>query len=145
MLTAATLTPNTSTKKIYRRAFALLRKEATPAAARYSLKRSVMNLGPTGYPFERLWGRVLETRGFESQVGVTLRGMHVAHEIDVDARRGQERVLCECKFHRRCGRKSDGQISAGAMSYSKIERLYCSSRNRCYNDARSAVEETCNR
>lgn len=45
----------------------------------------------------------------------------------------------------RCGRKSNGQISSGVMSYSKIERLYCSSRNNCYTSAKKAVAETCNR
>lgn len=45
----------------------------------------------------------------------------------------------------RCGRNSNGQISSGIMSYSKIERLYCSSRNNCYTNAKKAVEETCGR
>ncbi len=44
----------------------------------------------------------------------------------------------------RCGRKANGQISPGIMSYSKIERLYCSSRNNCYTSAKKAVNETCN-
>ncbi len=45
----------------------------------------------------------------------------------------------------RCSRKPDGQISSGIISYSKIERLYCSSRNNCYASAKKAVEETCGR
>jgi len=45
----------------------------------------------------------------------------------------------------RCGRKANGQISSGIMSYSKVERLYCSSRNNCYSNAKKAAEETCNR
>lgn len=45
----------------------------------------------------------------------------------------------------RCGRNSNGQISSGVMSYSKIERLYCSSRNNCYSNAKKAAEETCGR
>ena len=44
----------------------------------------------------------------------------------------------------RCGRGANGEISSGIMSYSKIERLYCSSRNNCYINAKKAVEETCN-
>ena len=43
----------------------------------------------------------------------------------------------------RCSRKPNGQISAGIISYSKVERLYCSSRNNCYASARKAVAETC--
>ncbi len=44
----------------------------------------------------------------------------------------------------RCGRKGDGQILSGVMSYSKVERLYCSSKNKCYTSAKKAVNETCN-
>ncbi len=40
----------------------------------------------------------------------------------------------------RCSRKANGQISPGIMSYSKVERLYCSSRNNCYTSARKAAE-----
>ncbi len=45
----------------------------------------------------------------------------------------------------RCGRKPNGQVSSGIMSYSKVEDLYCSSRNRCYTNPKKAVEETCGR
>ncbi len=43
----------------------------------------------------------------------------------------------------RCGRKGNGQVSPGIISYSKVERLYCSSRNNCYTSARKAAAETC--
>ncbi|MFO7615831.1 MAG: hypothetical protein R6V75_01115, partial [Bacteroidales bacterium] len=39
-----------TTKKIYARAFALLRKKKTVAAMRYNLKQAILELGPTGYP-----------------------------------------------------------------------------------------------
>ena len=44
--------PGSSSKEIYMRAFALLRKEARPAAARYGLRRALLDLGPTGHPLE---------------------------------------------------------------------------------------------
>lgn len=43
----------------------------------------------------------------------------------------------------RCDRKENGQVVAGIMTYSKIERLYCSSKNRCFKDAESAFDDTC--
>lgn len=45
----------------------------------------------------------------------------------------------------RCGRNPDGQISSGIMSYSKVEKLYCSSKNNCFKNPRPAVAETCKR
>src|SRR5690606_14537582 len=42
------------TKKIYRMAFAILKKRTASSAARYQLKSAIAEMGPTGYPFERL-------------------------------------------------------------------------------------------
>ena len=43
----------------------------------------------------------------------------------------------------RCRRKANGQVSPGIMTYSKVERLYCSSKNRCTRSADRAFEDTC--
>lgn len=32
---------------------------------------------------------------------------------------------------------------AGIMSYSKLERLYCSSKHKCFTSLRTAVRDTC--
>ncbi len=42
----------------------------------------------------------------------------------------------------RCSREGN-KVSAGIMTYSKIERLYCSSRNYCTRDAEKAADDTC--
>lgn len=88
------------TEKLYRTAFRQLRKERRHIAARYSLKRAVMQLGPTGYPFERLIAAILSQAGWRTEVGVSLKGA-VNHEIDVLAQfaNGEEthRLLVECK------------------------------------------------
>ena len=47
------LFPGISTKRIYKLAFSLLKKEAKPSAARYQLKNAIMELGPSGFPFEK--------------------------------------------------------------------------------------------
>ncbi len=94
-----------STEKLYRLAFRQLRKERRHIAARYSLKRAVMQLGPTGYPFERLIAAILAEEGWRTEVGVHLRGA-VDHEIDVLAQYANgddsHRLLVECK-HRMSG------------------------------------------
>jgi len=43
----------------------------------------------------------------------------------------------------RCGKRENGTVRAGIMTYSKMERLYCSSQNRCYRDALKAADQTC--
>ena len=47
-----TVATGTSSKEIYTRAFSLLRREARPVAARYALRRALLELGPSGHPFE---------------------------------------------------------------------------------------------
>jgi len=43
----------------------------------------------------------------------------------------------------RCSRAPSGKISSGIMTYSKIERLYCSSKHRCFSKVEPAFADTC--
>ena len=52
-----------TTKEIYRKAFNYLKNWERPSAARYSLKRAILALGPAGYPFENFMARLLEEDG----------------------------------------------------------------------------------
>lgn len=88
-----------STKKIYRKAFSLLKKYNRISASKYSLKRAILDLGPTGFPFERLIGALLNHKGFKTTVGITLQGKCVMHEVDVLAQKDENTYAIECKFH----------------------------------------------
>ncbi|WP_299392241.1 restriction endonuclease [uncultured Gelidibacter sp.] len=88
-----------SSNAIYRKAFSLLKDTNKTSASRYSLKRAIFELGPTGYPFERLIGALLKERGFDTKVSVTLQGACVTHEIDVLAEKDGNVYAIECKFH----------------------------------------------
>ena len=99
-----------TTRKLYRMAFQLLQQESRHLAARYSLKRAVMSLGPSGYPFEKFIGALLEKKGYQSEVGVILQGACVTHEVDVVACKGKHRHLVECKYHNREGIKCDVKV-----------------------------------
>jgi hypothetical protein len=99
------------THALYRLAFSLLRKEERRMAARYSLKRAIMGLGPSGFPFEKLVGALLEARGYQTRIGVTLAGACVSHEVDVVAEKDGHRILVECKFHNQPGVKSDVKVA----------------------------------
>jgi len=92
------LVSGNSTKQIYSRAFAILRKEQTKVAYRYRLKQAVLQLGDTGYPFERLIAEVFDRQDFETAVGQFVAGHCVQHEIDVVARRTGDVRYMECKY-----------------------------------------------
>ena len=74
-----------STKEIYNRAFALLKKKKSCLASKYKLKKAIYELGPTGFPFERFVAAVLKYAGYSVEVGTILNGKCVTHEIDVIA------------------------------------------------------------
>lgn len=88
-----------SSNEIYKKAFTLLKKQNRISASRYSLKRAIFYLGPTGYPFERLVGALLKEKGYETKVSVILNGKCVTHEIDVLAEKDGNVYAIECKFH----------------------------------------------
>ncbi|MCF6295845.1 MAG: restriction endonuclease [Flavobacteriaceae bacterium] len=88
-----------TTKEIYKKAFRLLKKSNRIYASKYSLKRAIFDLGPTGYPFERLVGAILKQKGYKTQVSVQLQGECVTHEIDVLAEKEGNTFTIECKFH----------------------------------------------
>lgn len=99
-----------TSKKIYARAFALLRKKQLGIAARYKLKNAMMELGPTGYPFEYFMGQVFKLQGFNVQVGQVLQGHCVTHEVDVIATLGKEQHFIECKYYQHTGKNANVQV-----------------------------------
>jgi Holliday junction resolvase-like predicted endonuclease len=99
-----------STEDIYHHAFALLRKESRPAARRYSLRRAVIELGPSGFPFEDFVAEILRSKGYETETRQTVLGACVPHEVDVVAWRGDELLMVEAKFHNEPGAKSDLKV-----------------------------------
>jgi len=88
-----------STKEIYSNAFSLLKKHNRLHASKFSLKKAIFDLGPTGYPFERLVGALLKQKGFKTKIGVILAGKCITHEIDVLAEKESYTYAIECKFH----------------------------------------------
>lgn len=88
-----------SSNEIYKKAYSLLKKHNNVSASRYSLKRALFDLGPTGFPFERLVGALLKEKGYKTKVSVILNGECVTHEIDVLAEKEGNTYAIECKFH----------------------------------------------
>ena len=122
-----TLHPGIMTEEIYRHAFDMLKEEEkAPVAARYSMKRAVFALGPSGFPFERFLAEVFRGHGWSVRTDVTLMGRCVTHEIDVLMEKDGERVGIEAKFHNDPGGKTDIK-----------DALYVKAR---YDDLRQAPE-----
>ena len=98
-----------STKEMYRLAFGMLRKKrgTKPVAIKYSLRRAIAELGPSGYPFETFFGEILRRKGYDVRVGVDVRGWCAPHEVDVSARKNGTHTLVECKFHNNHALRSD--------------------------------------
>lgn len=99
-----------STKKIYQTAFNLLKKGSHSNAGRYNLKRAIMALGPSGFPFEKYIAAIFEWQGYKVNTQLFLEGACVTHEIDVLAENDEHFLLTECKYHNSLGIVSDVKI-----------------------------------
>lgn len=99
-----------TTQEIYNRAFALLKKKKRGFASKYKLKKAIYELGPTGFPFEKFVSALLFYSGYEVETGSIFQGKCVAHEVDVVAKKNDEYILAECKFHGEEGRNCNVKI-----------------------------------
>ncbi|MBI3571953.1 ATP-binding protein [Candidatus Kaiserbacteria bacterium] len=105
----ASVVPGASSKEVYARAFVLLRKEARPLAARYALRRALLELGPTGHPFEDFISHLFKKEGWRVETRKTIQGTCVAHEVDFYASHEERReyLAAELKYHNDPGYKTD--------------------------------------
>ncbi len=99
------------TTDIYHHAFELLKRTNPPVAAEYSLKRALMQLGPSGFPFEKFIAEILAAEGYRTSTGVIVNGECVEHEVDVVAEKSSERIMVEAKYHNQPETKSDVKVA----------------------------------
>lgn len=99
-----------NTRDIYTRAFTALREGARPVAARYSVKRALLELGPSGYPFEDFIAAIYTAQGYETKTRVMMRGECAEHELDLLARNDRDHIGAEAKYHNNAGLKSDLKV-----------------------------------
>lgn len=105
-----------STKKIYKRAFVLLKKEANSHAARYNLRAALQLLGPAGFFFEKYIARLFDAEGYHTTTNLILPGKCISHEIDVLIKKDEKLEMIECKFHSARENKSDVKVSLYVFS-----------------------------
>lgn len=102
-----------TTQEIYQHAFELLRQEEEkPVAARYSVKRAVLDLGPSGFPFEGFVASIFTALGYRNvETGAAVQGKCAPHEVDIIAEHEGGRVAAEIKFHNNLGVKTDLKVA----------------------------------
>ena len=128
-----------STKEIYNRAYALLKKQKHIYASKYKLKKAIYELGPTGFPFEKFVASILYYSGYEVEVNKIMQGRCVSHEVDVIARKNENFIVVECKFHSEEGRNCDVKVPLyinsryqDLLSVSKMEGTKTIIPNECW-------------
>ena len=85
--------------EIYKMAFDQLREIRSIYASKYRLKKAIYELGPSGFPFERLVAKIFEKKGYSAEIGSIISGKCVSHEIDVLLHKKKRYAMVECKFH----------------------------------------------
>lgn len=108
---ASTIVEGDQTRDIYRRAFMQLKDVKSHMAARYSVKHALLDLGPSGYPFEDFLKEIYTLLGYTAKTRVIAQGRCVEHELDLVAVRGEERIGAEVKFHNKSAVKSDLKVA----------------------------------
>lgn len=101
-----------STQEIYHHVLEFLDSTPKPyIKTRYSLKEAIMQLGPTGYPFEDFVSKLLEALGYTTRVRQILSGRCVSHEIDIVAEKDGVAAMIEAKFHNSPGVRSEVHVA----------------------------------
>lgn len=107
----AELKDGDSTNTIYKKAFSLLNKKERHSATLYSIRRSIFELGPSGFPFEKFISKLLEAKGYKTLNNMMISGKCVNHETDVVAYDDDDCLVVEVKFHNQIAVKSDTKVA----------------------------------
>lgn len=103
---------NIPTKEIYKHIIEFLENSPHPfSRSKYSLKQAIMDLGPTGYPFEDYISEILKLEGYKTGVRQVLSGKCINHEVDVVVEKNNIKSMIECKFHNNSGIKCHVHVS----------------------------------
>jgi Holliday junction resolvase-like predicted endonuclease len=102
---------NIPTLEVYKHVREFLQNKPHPNAIKYKLKQALMELGPTGYPFEDFVAEILKAEGYSAQTRTVLMGKCVSHEIDVIAQKADEKLMVEAKYHNAIGIHTDVHVS----------------------------------
>ncbi|AWK06975.1 hypothetical protein HYN56_23185 [Flavobacterium crocinum] len=105
-----------TTKKIYKLAFAILKKAANGYAARYNIRSALQMLGPDGFFFEKYISRLYAEEGYKTKTNLILQGKCVSHEVDIVLKKENLIWMIECKFHNSQEKSSDVKVPMYILS-----------------------------
>ena len=100
-----------TTAEIYRHAFFLLHKMEKSSAVRYSMRRALADLGPSGFPFEKFVAEIFKAQGYTIETDKMIKGYCAEHEFDVIAYNDKKLIMTEVKFHNQNGIKTDLKVA----------------------------------
>lgn len=109
--------PGITTREIFQKIRRILLKEERPLGIRYNLKEAIRRLGPTGFPFEKYVAKIFSSLGYYVLLNQFLSGKCVFYEIDFLAKKKDEIIIGECKFHRLLGGRVD--LKVGLINYAR--------------------------
>jgi len=119
------ITPSMHTKHIFRLAKKILRQYSKAADMRYSIKKAIYMLGPTGYPFEKYFAGILKAYGYSAEINRFLKGYCITHEVDIFAVRANIGCVIECKYHSNGGNPTDVKTALYVYSrFMDIKKAY---------------------
>lgn len=117
--------PSSHTRHIFRLAKKMLRQYNTASGMRYSIKKALSVLGPSGYPFEKYFARILSVYGYSVELNKIIEGFCVRHEVDIMASKDKEHFVVECKYHSDGGKPTDVKTALYVHSrYADIKKAY---------------------
>lgn len=87
-----------TTRLLYEKAFAYLKQIRNVYAAKYSLKKALRDLGPSGFYFEKWVCALFAHMQYKTINSQVLQGHAVTHEIDVLGIKGNTCIIAECKL-----------------------------------------------
>jgi len=110
--------PGIKTREIFARVLEILNQRNPPLATIFNLKEALRRLGPTGFPFEKYVGRILEEEGFKVKLNQTVNGFCTHYEIDFLAEKEEVLYIGECKYHQLPGVKVD--LTVALANYARF-------------------------
>lgn len=132
--------PDITTKEILKIVLENLKKEPG-VSERYNLKGAIMSLGPTGFPFEEFFAKLLQHYGYQTKTKNNLKGRIIHHEVDIVAEKGKK-FMIECKYHNESGTLT--RLHPAMYTYArfldlerhKFDKAWLVTNTRCTLDAR---------
>lgn len=104
------LHPHITTLEIYSHILEFLKEKHQESSVRFNLKKSIFDLGPTGFPFEKYMEKIFQSMGYHTATDIMMEGECVTHEIDILLEKDGKKEIVEVKFHNTQGIKTDVQV-----------------------------------